>query len=85
MNIGCNLENNMERKIVKFKVPAVKHRAHYVLFADDSPFKPKVVQVKINTVENQNMFATTAPGNDENIIAFYFSIEWLCHCYVTAH
>jgi hypothetical protein len=36
----------MERKIVKFKVPAVKHRAHYVLFADDSPFKPKVVQCK---------------------------------------
>jgi hypothetical protein len=46
MNIGCILENNMERKIVKFKVPAVKHRAHYALFAEDSPFKPKVVKCK---------------------------------------
>jgi len=36
----------MERKIVKFKVPAVKHRAHYALFAEDSPFKPKVVKCK---------------------------------------
>ena len=36
----------MEKEILSFKIPKVKHRAHFVLFAEDSPFKPKVVKRK---------------------------------------
>lgn len=36
----------MKKQTLSFKVPKVKHRAHFVLFAEDSPFKPKVVKRK---------------------------------------
>lgn len=37
----------MNKQTIKFKIPAVKHRAHYVLFAENSPFKPKKVENKV--------------------------------------
>lgn len=33
----------MRKHTLTFKVPVAKHRAHYVLFAENSPFKPKRV------------------------------------------
>ena len=36
----------MKREILSFKLEPMKHRAHRVLFDDDTPFKPKVVQSK---------------------------------------
>lgn len=36
----------MNKEILKFVVPRVKQRAHYVLFADNTPFKPKSVKNK---------------------------------------
>ena len=36
----------MKKEIIEFRMPKLKHRAHYALFAEDSPFKPKVVQRK---------------------------------------
>jgi hypothetical protein len=36
----------MKRQILSFKIEPMKHRAHRVLFDDNTPFKPKVVQSK---------------------------------------
>lgn len=36
----------MKREIISFKIERPKHRAHRVLFQDDTPFKPKVVKSK---------------------------------------
>jgi len=36
----------MKREILSFTVKEPKHRAHRVLFQNDTPFKPKVVQSK---------------------------------------
>jgi hypothetical protein len=36
----------MKREILSFKIEQPKHRAHRVLFDENSPFKPKVVQSK---------------------------------------
>jgi stalled ribosome alternative rescue factor ArfA len=36
----------MKREILSFKLEPMKHRAHLVLFDDDTPFKPKVVKSK---------------------------------------
>jgi hypothetical protein len=34
----------MKREILSFKLEPMKHRAHRVLFDDNTPFKPKVVK-----------------------------------------
>ena len=31
----------MKKQFISFKVPQVKHRAHFVLFAENTPFRPK--------------------------------------------
>jgi hypothetical protein len=36
----------MKREILSFKLEPMKHRAHRVLFDDNTPFKPKVVKPK---------------------------------------
>jgi hypothetical protein len=36
----------MRKETISFKVPQLKTRAHFVLFAEDSPFKPKAVKRK---------------------------------------
>ena len=36
----------MKREILSFKIEQPKHRAHRVLFDDNTPFKPKVVKSK---------------------------------------
>ena len=36
----------MRKQVLSFKVPQVKSRVHYILFAEDSPFKPKSVKRK---------------------------------------
>jgi hypothetical protein len=36
----------MKREIISFKVEQPKRRMHQVLFAEDSPFKPKRVERK---------------------------------------
>lgn len=36
----------MTREKITFKVPQVKQRMHRMLFDDDSPFRPKVVNRK---------------------------------------
>lgn len=36
----------MKNKILSFKIEQPKHRAHRVLFQENTPFKPKVVQSK---------------------------------------
>ena len=36
----------MKRKTISFTIEQPKHRAHRVLFSDNTPFKPKVVQPK---------------------------------------
>jgi len=36
----------MKKQTISFTIPKVKQRAHFVLFAEDSPFKPKVVKRK---------------------------------------
>jgi hypothetical protein len=37
----------MKREILSFTVKEPKHRAHRVLFQNDTPFKPKVVESKV--------------------------------------
>jgi len=37
----------MKREILSFKLEPIKHRVHRVLFDDNTPFKPKVVQSKV--------------------------------------
>jgi hypothetical protein len=37
---------HMKNKILSFKIEQPKHRAHRVLFCEDTPFKPKVVESK---------------------------------------
>jgi hypothetical protein len=37
----------MKRQILSFKIEQPKHRVHRVLFSDNTPFKPKVVQSKV--------------------------------------
>jgi hypothetical protein len=37
----------MKRQILSFKIEQPKHRVHRVLFDDNTPFKPKVVQSKV--------------------------------------
>ena len=39
----------MKKEILSFKIEQPKHRAHRVLFMDDTPFKPKVVKSKKNS------------------------------------
>jgi hypothetical protein len=36
----------MRKETISFQVPRAKTRAHFVLFAEDSPFKPKAVKRK---------------------------------------
>jgi hypothetical protein len=36
----------MRKQVISFKVPQVKQRNHYVLFAENTPFKPKRVERK---------------------------------------
>jgi hypothetical protein len=36
----------MRKQVISFKVPQIKHRAHYVLFAEGSPFKAKAEKRK---------------------------------------
>jgi len=36
----------MRKQTISFKVPQVKHRNHYMLFAENTPFKPKRVERK---------------------------------------
>ena len=36
----------MKKEIISFVIPAQKHRAHRVLFDNNTPFKPKVVKSK---------------------------------------
>lgn len=36
----------MRKQIVSFTVPVIKHRAHRMLFEENSPFKPKKVERK---------------------------------------
>lgn len=36
----------MSKQTISFKVPQLKQRAHYVLFAENTPFKPKRVERK---------------------------------------
>ena len=36
----------MKKETISFKVGRPKHRVHYVLFAENTPFKPKVVKRK---------------------------------------
>jgi len=35
------------KKVISFTVEQPKHRAHRVLFCENTPFKPKVVQSKV--------------------------------------
>ena len=42
----------MKRKILSFTVEQPKHRAHKVLFSNNTPFKPKVVQSKVSYKRN---------------------------------
>ena len=37
----------MKKQILSFTVKEPKHRAHRVLFDENTPFKPKVVQSKV--------------------------------------
>jgi len=43
----------MKNKILSFKIEQPKHRAHRVLFVENTPFKPKVVQNKTLYKRNQ--------------------------------
>jgi hypothetical protein len=36
----------MRKEVISFKVPQPKQRRHHVLFAEDTPFKPKRVERK---------------------------------------
>ena len=36
----------MKKQVISFKIPKINTRQHYVLFAEDSPYKPKVVNPK---------------------------------------
>ena len=36
----------MKKQVISFKVPQVKHRAHFVLFAENTPFTPKAEKRK---------------------------------------
>lgn len=36
----------MKKQTISFKVEMPKHRQHYVLFCEDTPFKPKAVKPK---------------------------------------
>jgi hypothetical protein len=36
----------MKKEIIHFTVERPKHRAHRVLFDNDSPFKPKTIKAK---------------------------------------
>jgi len=38
----------MKKELLKFTVEQPKHRAHRVLFCENTPFKPKVVKSKKN-------------------------------------
>jgi len=37
----------MKKELLSFKIEQPKHRAHRVLFQENTPFKPKVVQSKV--------------------------------------
>jgi hypothetical protein len=39
-------ETQMAKQIISFSIPRSKTRAHRVLFAENTPFKPKVVELK---------------------------------------
>jgi hypothetical protein len=43
----------MKREILSFKIEPMKHRAHRVLFDENTPFKPKVVKSKKNQYNRQ--------------------------------
>jgi hypothetical protein len=36
----------MRKQVINFKISEVKQRNHYMLYAEDSPFKPKKVSRK---------------------------------------
>jgi len=36
----------MNKQVITFKLPRTKHRAHRVLFEEDTPFMPKKVERK---------------------------------------
>lgn len=36
----------MKKEILNFEMPKLKHRAHQILFAENTPFTPKVVKNK---------------------------------------
>lgn len=36
----------MKREIISFKIEQPKRRVHRILFCEDTPFKPKVVESK---------------------------------------
>jgi hypothetical protein len=36
----------MKKQVITFAIPKLKHRAHYALFAENTPFQPKVVKNK---------------------------------------
>ncbi len=38
------MDDIVRKQVISFKIPQVKHRVHYALFAEDTPFKPKVVK-----------------------------------------
>ena len=38
----------MKKELLSFTVKLPKHRAHRVLFSNDTPFKPKVVKSKMD-------------------------------------
>lgn len=42
----CCIGVKMSKQTISFKVPQLKQRAHYVLFAENTPFKPKRVERK---------------------------------------
>jgi hypothetical protein len=37
----------MKKHLLSFKVEKPKHRAHFMLFCEDTPFKPKVVASRV--------------------------------------
>ena len=44
----------MKQQVMSFKIAPIKHRAHRVLFCEDTPFKPKVVESKKGKYNRQH-------------------------------
>ena len=47
INGECAILWVMKKQILSFTVEQPKHRAHLVLFKNNTPFKPKIVQSKV--------------------------------------